>query len=63
MFSNHQVPLIIAAAKKTATIYSTEPNNKWFENVNVTYESLQKTCKMERQIKYVKLDDIKDKMP
>lgn len=50
------------AAKKTATIYSTEPNDKWFDNVNVTFESLKKSGELEGELKDKKLEDIKDQV-
>lgn len=50
------------AAKRTTTKYSTEPNESWFNNVNVTYESLKNSDKFNGELKDKSLEEVKDKV-
>ncbi len=50
------------AAKRTTTKYSTEPNESWFNNVNVTYESLKNSDKFNGELKDKTLEEVKDKV-
>lgn len=52
----------LEAAKRTGTVYTTNPTENWYNNFNVTYENLQEADKFTGEIKDKDLEEVKDKV-